>query len=52
MEILQLKILQLVDYFIKTNFTRESFEGSNTNRLKKLKELVANNKLDNNLRMI
>ena len=43
---------ELVDYFIKTNFTRESFEGSNTNRLKKLKELVANNKLDNNLRMI
>ena len=43
---------ELVDYFIKTNFTRESFEGSNTNRLKKLKELVSNNKLDNNLRMI
>ncbi len=43
---------ELVDYFIKTNFTRESFEGSDTNRLKKLKELVANNKLDNNLRMI
>ena len=40
---------ELVDYFNKINFTRESFEGSDTNRLKKLKELVKNKIINNRL---
>ena len=42
---------ELVDYFNKINFTRESFEGSETNRLKKLKELVKNKIINNRLKV-
>ena len=41
---------ELVDYFHKIKFTRESFEGSDTNRLKKLKELVKNKKINDKLK--
>ena len=43
---------ELVNFFKTIDFNKDSFEGIKTNRLKKLKKLVSNGKLDNNLGLI
>jgi len=43
--------LQLVNFFRDNKFLETDFRGSNTNRLVKLKSLIKNNEIDNNLRL-
>ncbi len=42
--------IQLVEFFRSNNFSENDFRGFKTNRLIKLKSLIENNKIDNNLR--
>lgn len=41
---------ELVNFFYKINFSKKSFESSDTNRLMKLKELISKKELNENLR--
>ena len=43
---------ELLDLYKKSMFDEEMFRGMKTNRLKKLKDLAAKNKLDSNLRYV
>ena len=42
---------ELIDFFKEINFTKDQFLGSQTNRIKKIEELMINNVINNKLQI-